>query len=136
MKVKISMKNSSIVPSIKIILIYKNKVLLLSEGDSFDLPGGRMEYGEGIFDTLQREIKEELGLNLKFTSEPVLIRVYDYLYPKDKVQRVYVVYAYEIKKELVNLPNNVQWYSFSDIDSLQQNEQWKQMILKAKELLT
>jgi len=130
------MKNSSIIPSIKIILIYKTKVLLLREGDSFDLPGGRMDYGETIFYTLQREIKEELGLDLKFTSEPLLIRVYDYLHPKDKVQRVYVVYAYEIKKELVNLPNNAQWYSFSDIDSLHQNKQWKQMILKAKKLLT
>lgn len=118
-----------IVPSVKIILLYNNEVLLLREGKSWDLPGGRMNYGESIFECLKRELQEELGVVIEFTTEPRLIRVYDYLHPQDKVQRVYIVYAYQLPEKIIVDSNFVEWMSIEKIKKLEQNEEWKKMIL-------
>lgn len=57
--------------SFKLILRKKNKILILTEthGRCLDLPGGRAEKGETklpIKDLFRREIKEELGKNVKY----------------------------------------------------------------------
>jgi 8-oxo-dGTP pyrophosphatase MutT (NUDIX family) len=41
------------------------KVLLLSDRDEWDLPGGRIEPGESSYDCLVREVKEELNLDVE-----------------------------------------------------------------------
>lgn len=42
----------------------------------FDLPGGSQEIGEGLTETLQREVLEETGYTLRHYSNP---RIYDVL---------------------------------------------------------
>ncbi len=122
-------KENKIIPSIKLILHYNNEVLLLKENDGWDLPGGRMKYGESIFACLKRELQEELGVKVEFATEPRLIRVYDYLHPQDKVQRVYIVYAYQLDHKLeVNNPTAV----WQPVDKLTgQNQYWLEMIVRA-----
>ena len=52
--------------TLKIIFRYRGKVLMFRHpSGAFDFPGGRMEWGESIFGTLKRELKEELNYNLK-----------------------------------------------------------------------
>ncbi len=46
-------------------------------GDKWDIVGGRINPGETLFDNLQREIREEIGLELK--GDPKLIAAQDIL---------------------------------------------------------
>lgn len=54
----------------------------LHQGGLWEFPGGKVETGEAVLDALQRELHEELGLNME-TAHP-LIRT-PYLYPDRKV---------------------------------------------------
>lgn len=123
------MSQNSIVPSIKIIFHYNNEVLLLQEGDGWDLPGGRMEVGEHIMDCLHRELIEELGQDVEFITEPKLIRVYDYTPKADNVQRLYVYDSYQLN-EKINFPSNqAKWLSIQEIKQLDIDISWRKMIL-------
>ena len=46
----------------------------------FDLPGGSQEVGEGLTETLARELQEEIGYTLSSYSNP---RIYDVLVQED-----------------------------------------------------
>jgi len=58
-----------VISSVKALLKYDNKYLILKEplhhGDIWDLPGGKIEYGEEPVDALVREVKEEVGIPIK-----------------------------------------------------------------------
>lgn len=59
-------------------LIYDNngKLLFVRErSDTWDLPGGGLEHGEGIAEALRRECREELGAEIEITSAapPIII---------------------------------------------------------------
>ncbi len=67
-------------------LIYQRDHLLVCQrrvGGSFPLkwefPGGKVERGEGYFKALQRELREELGMEIKSATE---IFRHRYLYPE------------------------------------------------------
>lgn len=47
---------------VKLVCLRARRALLLRQADdSWDLPGGRLEDGEGLLDGLAREVEEELG---------------------------------------------------------------------------
>jgi ADP-ribose pyrophosphatase YjhB (NUDIX family) len=65
--------NSRIRPGAKAFIVHKNKILLIYEklpdGEIIcDFPGGGMEYGETIEETLKREVKEEVGLEVEIVK--------------------------------------------------------------------
>jgi len=68
--------------SIKGLIRYGDKFLLLQEDDGlWEAPGGRIDEGELLKETLLRELKEELGLNLKKENIGRLVSIdqrYDY----------------------------------------------------------
>lgn len=59
----------TILSSVKALLLHDGKYLLLKEtlrkGDIWDLPGGKIEYGESPEEALHREVREELDLSIK-----------------------------------------------------------------------
>lgn len=56
-------------PAVKAIIQHGNKFLLIKQALSrkvvWDLPGGKIQYGESPYDTLLREVKEEVQLTIK-----------------------------------------------------------------------
>ncbi len=81
----------------KIILRYKNRILILRyKNNTYDFPGGRVEWREGLFDSLNRELKEELGLCLK--EHPRLFHVWNYISEPKNRHSVMVYYIYDLNK--------------------------------------
>ena len=58
-----------VISSVKALICHQGKFLILKEelhkGAVWDLPGGKIEYGESPQETLHREIREELDLEIK-----------------------------------------------------------------------
>lgn len=67
--------------SIKALITDDNgRLLLIKEttekwGEWWDLPGGRIEHGENILDTLTRECREELGIEVKLVDHEPFVAV-------------------------------------------------------------
>jgi 8-oxo-dGTP diphosphatase len=61
-----------VIASVKALINNNGKYLFLREplhhGDIWDLPGGKIEYGEEPEDTLVREIKEEVDIDVRITK--------------------------------------------------------------------
>lgn len=84
--------------TIKIILRYKNKLLILRhKNGALDFPGGRMGWKESIFETLKRELKEEL--NYSFKKEPELFSVWNYLSKNGRRHSVIINFIYQLNKK-------------------------------------
>jgi ADP-ribose pyrophosphatase YjhB (NUDIX family) len=64
-------KANSIVPSVTAIVINGRGELLLvhkTDNDLWALPGGAMDVGESMADTVVREVKEETGIDVEVTG--------------------------------------------------------------------
>ncbi|MCX6766822.1 MAG: NUDIX hydrolase [Candidatus Moranbacteria bacterium] len=74
--------------AMKILLSYKEKYLFLvdSSGRKYDLPGGRIdnvEHNVPLEKILEREVKEELGKNLKYKLGNPIFQFRRYITKKD-----------------------------------------------------
>ena len=52
-------------PSVFAVILKDDKVLLSSQWDGWDFPGGGVHMGESIDQALEREVKQEIGLTVK-----------------------------------------------------------------------
>lgn len=74
----------------KVLFKHKDTVLIMRHPDGiFDFPGGRMEWHEGLLESLNRELKEELDFSVE--KMPELFHVWNYI-SKDKERHSVMIY--------------------------------------------
>ncbi len=83
----INLKGVSPEDSDKLPIVYKakavvinsdNKIILINvvSKNKISIPGGKMEYGENIYETLARECKEEIGYNISIATSLGYAKLY------------------------------------------------------------
>ena len=74
-------------------------------GNMYDLPGGHLEPNEDLFDAMNREAKEELGIEIE-REDMQIIHIYHH-YEKDLLK-----FVFKVKKFNYNL---FKWFHFLTI---------------------
>ncbi len=64
-KTEVAVEQLAFRPSVYGVIVQDGKVLLSSQWDGWDFPGGGMHLGETIEETFEREIREETGVSAK-----------------------------------------------------------------------
>ncbi|MFH1527356.1 MAG: NUDIX hydrolase [Bacteroidota bacterium] len=83
--------------TVKIIFRLNNKALIMHHRNGiFDLPGGRIEFGESPLEALKRELKEELNYSL--TKKPKFFNVWNYLSKNRKRHSIFLTYILRLSR--------------------------------------
>lgn len=89
------------------------------ESPLFDIPGGRMIFGETIEETLIREVKEETNL---LVSPKKILGTWNYMNKTGDVQvagLIYLVEGYNLSHLILSEEHdNYCWLSFDELDKL------------------
>lgn len=87
-------------------------------GGFYELPGGNAEKGEGIYDTLVREIKEET--NLDIDSVVSYIDCFDYISDSGKKSRQFnfVVKVKSVNNILLTEHDSYKWVNLRDLSKI------------------
>ena len=100
---------TEVVKRVKILLINsKNEILLGYSHHDYQFPGGHVENGEELIQTVNREIKEETGIDLKLKNIEPFARTLGYYkdWPEEGKNRKIEIYYYEVRTdEKPNLNN-------------------------------
>lgn len=103
-----------------VILTYKGKVLLhKAKVDFWNMPGGRVKYGEDSKNAIIREMQEELGITLK---EPQLIAYCENFFNFDNTEYHELLTVY--KQELTGNESIVAKQDFCALDNPSTNYHW------------
>jgi 8-oxo-dGTP diphosphatase len=111
--------------SVKLILLHKDKVLMIKKGNNdFSFPGGHVEGEESLINALKRELKEEINYDLE--KEPVLFDVWNFIpgenYNSSRgVHTVFLNYFLKVsKKPIFSSPEKFEsfWLNRKEIVSL------------------
>ena len=140
---KTSYKSYLVPISIKGIVFEHGKVWLRkNERQEWELPGGKLDEGEQPEETAIREMKEELGFDVKVTA-PIQAQLYTIKKSNDESRGVLVVsYLCELLRksgdfELEGEAGKAEFKSFEleEIESLNMPQFYKEAIKKASKLI-
>ncbi|MEX0920691.1 MAG: NUDIX hydrolase [Candidatus Pacearchaeota archaeon] len=99
----------------KILLTKRGKII--PEKDKWCLPGGHMNIGEKVEDTIKRELKEETGLK---TKKLKFLFYHDEIIPRLKLHSVVLVFSLKVSGKFN--PNfevsEIKWFSKEEIKKL------------------
>ena len=101
---------TEVVKRVKVLLVNShNKILLANSNHEYHLPGGHVEEKEELLDTVNREIKEETGINLNITNiEPFIVSIgYWKDWPEEGKNRKTEIYYFEVLTDLKPNMNNI-----------------------------
>lgn len=101
--------------------------------NSYDIPGGRLEFGEKPEETLVREVKEETGLTVQAKG---ITEVWSFT--KETFQLVGITFLCFIdggKNQLSSEHSSFEWVTSDEVKKNNYPEWLKKSILKAEEFL-
>ena len=102
--------------------------------NKWQVPGGGMEYGEGIYETLYREVMEELGVKVEVIS---LVPYIDTDIFIDR-QMVFITYLCKLKNTSEIILNEeateYRWFSLNELDNIEALHGCKEAIIAAENL--
>lgn len=119
-------------------MVKDDKVLIVkrSEVETFlpnyyELPGGKVEFGENPATAIEREIKEEVGLNVK-AIRPVFF--FSYISDNDSRHTVDITYLLEFKDGNANVVlspehSDFKWIVRGEVNSYKISDNMKNCIL-------
>lgn len=114
------------------ILLGKRNKNTLFYPNTWGLPGGITNYGEKSIETAKREVKEELGIQIKITKRSK--EIYEFLPKKEcPIQSIEIVYYGKIIKGIPfpkNETQEVQWFNPSEIKEMKLAYDHKEILKK------
>lgn len=119
----------------KALIVKDGKVLMCKGiGDTvWDLPGGRLHMNEELIAGLQRELKEELGVDIE-VGEPFYTAVW--YGAKSGIPRVYMVYLAALANPAAELSiatdelEAVMWVDKDNFETIGASPEWKPALYK------
>lgn len=102
------------------IFVYNKQILLSREYHknrwTIKFPGGGLEFGEGPIDCLKREIREELGMNVRLLRHFYTLDFYQVSALRSGTQLLSIFYLARFQESLLykNLVNPVDYPSFGN----------------------
>jgi len=121
--------------SVKGILCRNNKVLVLKTASrgNYELPGGRVDFGETIEEAFKREMKEELGFeNVRMGK---FINVWTFLHDRKEAHYHFMILDFEIfsdEKEIKISTEHTdyKWIDANEIDAVNMRDGHKESLRK------
>lgn len=111
---KDNIKNEEItelIKRVKLLIINSKKEMLLGyANNTYQFPGGHVENNETLTEALNREISEEVGINLNLDIQPIACAINYYKdYPGKGKNRKNEIYYYIINKDIEPNLNNTNY---------------------------
>lgn len=99
---------SQVLPAVKALIEKDGKFLVIKQAvldkELWDLPGGKVQFGESPYETLHREVKEETDLEVDVNKA---LGMFWFFRKKDGNQVVCNTFLCKLKKEEIDLTKNV-----------------------------
>lgn len=120
--------------SIKGLLCKDNKILLLkTPTNRWELPGGRMNFGEGIEQAFKREIKEEIGFQDVGIGN--LVNTWSFTDIRENINYHFIIFDFEIytKESKIRLSDEhieYKWIGINDFEKMDMREGHKESLKK------
>lgn len=121
--------------SIKGLLCREGRILILKipESTRWELPGGRMDFGENVSETFRREMKEELGFEKAVMGR--LINAWSFTDNRDGIDHHFIIFDFEIftdesKIILSEEHTECEWFGKDEFEKLDMREGHKETLRK------